>query len=262
MLHQVDPIINKVPALFEYQRHPETHKPTGKVFFDQLDACFATQLQKSSSTLAFIVTGKVDGTCCFIKNGKLWARQDLRGTPGAPLSSFKTKRPDGWHIMDPAVKTLEEENACKADEGGHLVGFRPIHPKTDKWHADALVNETHVRRYAWVVDRLVLQEVALVALDGLSVELVGPKINGNVHQLPQHGIIIHGDILCSNLEEICQQKHWQNISQDIINYLTTDSLGKALEGIVVYSIEQGQAWKLHRDHLNLVPNKPTLPLPR
>jgi hypothetical protein len=106
-----------------------------------------------------MATRKLDGTCCLIRDGKLYKRRELRKDDKAP----------------PLF-----EQADFDEETGKTVGWVPcdIGPE-DKWHLYAFENEPRLP-------------------DG-TYELVGPKVQGNpehwaVHQLVRHGSIMEDDV--------------------------------------------------------------------
>ena len=106
-----------------------------------------------------VATRKLDGTCCMVRNGKLYKRRELR-------------RGD----RQPALF----ERADYDEETGKTVGWMPcdIGPD-DRWHMEAFS-----RCKNWP--------------DG-TYELVGPKVQGNPegwteHQLIPHGSIHEGDV--------------------------------------------------------------------
>lgn len=102
-----------------------------------------------------IATVKHDGTCCLIRDGRIFKRYDVK--------QGKTP-PQGFEpAQDPDPKT------------GHWPGWLPVGDgPEDKWHAEAF---------------RALGE----APDG-TYELCGPKVNGNAEGLTEHKLIPHGQI--------------------------------------------------------------------
>lgn len=106
-----------------------------------------------------VATRKLDGTCCMVRNGKLYKRRELRKGDVAP--------PDF-------------EQADFDEETGKTVGWVPVGDgPEDRWHKAALAENE-----GWP--------------DG-TYELIGPKVQGNPegwpgHQLIQHGMIMEDDV--------------------------------------------------------------------
>jgi Family of unknown function (DUF5565) len=103
-----------------------------------------------------IATRKFDGTCCMIRDGKLYKRYDAK--------QGKTPPPN----FEPAQDYDEVT--------GHMPGWLPVTDAAeDKWHREAFNN---------------------ISPDGPledgTYELVGPKINGNNEHFPQHILVPHG----------------------------------------------------------------------
>jgi hypothetical protein len=96
-------------------------------------------------------TQKLDGTCCLVRDGRLYKRHEVK--PGkAP--------PAGFEVAD------------HDEETGKTVGWLPVgEGPEDRWHRAALEK--------W--DKLE---------DG-TYELVGPKVQGNAEHHPEHELVAH-----------------------------------------------------------------------
>lgn len=105
-----------------------------------------------------IPTRKWDGTCCLIRDGRLYKRYEVK--PGA------TPPPD----FDPA--TDEDPNTGKI-QGWVPVGDGP----EDRWHREAFES---------------LLSCAKGNIDG-TYELCGPKVQGNPERFDRHVLIAHGN---------------------------------------------------------------------
>jgi hypothetical protein len=106
-------------------------------------------------------TIKWDGTACMFRSGKLFKRFDRKW-------SEKKQRhkaaPKGW------------EEAQAPDSGtGHWPGWVPVGDgPEDKWHLDAWGN------------------LSSSQISDTTYELIGPKIQGNPHNLSEHRLLPHG----------------------------------------------------------------------
>lgn len=100
-------------------------------------------------------TRKLDGTCCMIRDGKLYKRRELReGDKEPPLF----------------------ERADYDEETKKTVGWVPCDiGADDKWHMEALEKEPNLP-------------------DG-TYELIGPKVQGNPENWPGHQLVLHGSIM-------------------------------------------------------------------
>lgn len=101
-----------------------------------------------------VATRKFDGTCCMVRDGKLFKRYDVKNGRSAP-SGF-----------EPAQERDPVTGHCP---GWIAVGDGP----DDQWHMEAF------------------RGISLVFSDG-TYELCGPKIQGNPERLKYHVLIPHG----------------------------------------------------------------------
>jgi hypothetical protein len=100
-------------------------------------------------------TVKVDGTCCLVRDNKLYKRRELRKGDASP-ANFEAVDHD--------------------EETGKTVGWVPVGDgPEDKWHREAFA-------------RLV------PPLEDGTYELVGPKVQGNVENHPHHDLLWHGSM--------------------------------------------------------------------
>ncbi len=106
-----------------------------------------------------VATRKLDGTCCLIRDGKLYKRRELRKGDTAP----------------PLFEQVDFD-----EETGKTVGWLPcdIGPD-DKWHMAAFTEETN-----WP--------------DG-TYELIGPKVQGNPENWTGHQLVRHGSIMADDV---------------------------------------------------------------
>lgn len=218
----MNPVLGKISSVFEYVRNSDG-RPTGAT-----KDVLSTELQaRIAAGVTFKVTAKVDGTCCWIHNSELMARQDIKNGRTAPT---------GW------VATAGDE----PDIGGHLIGFRPLDPKggADKWHHQALLPDGKALFFERAESGFVEVEKSLKDYEGMTVELVGPKLQGNPHGVPKHGLIVHGSIdISSTLSD-----GWKNHTP--LKKWLTEGAGVTYEGIVLHGSD-GALYKCHRGHLGL-----------
>jgi hypothetical protein len=101
-----------------------------------------------------VATRKFDGTCCMVRDGKLYKRYDAKQGKTPPYGFEPAQEPD--------AKT------------GHWPGWLPVGDgPEDRWHREAW--DAH-QRYA---------------PDG-TYELCGPKVQQNPERVPSHVLIAHG----------------------------------------------------------------------
>ena len=106
-----------------------------------------------------VATQKHDGTCCMVRDGKLYKRYDVKKGRVAP--------PD----FEPAQEFDEIT--------GHQPGWLPVGDgPEDKWHREAWAN--------------------YFLLPNGTYELCGERINGNPEKLRGHVLIQHGVIVLSD----------------------------------------------------------------
>lgn len=105
-----------------------------------------------------IATRKWDGTCCMIKDGELYKRYDAKKGKTPPTGFIPAQEPD------PIT--------------GHWPGWLKVGSSMeDKWHREGYSNA--IERY-------------YSPLRNGTYELIGPKINGNKDNVPEHRLIPHG----------------------------------------------------------------------
>ena len=102
-----------------------------------------------------VATRKYDGTCCLIKEGKLYKRREIKKGK---------QKPDNFVLAD------HDENT------GKTVGWLPVDfdSKDDKWHVEAFTN-------------------ADKKLEDGTYELLGKKIQGNPEKYDRHTLLKHSE---------------------------------------------------------------------
>ena len=106
-----------------------------------------------------VATRKYDGTCCLIRDGKLYKRYDAK--------QGKTPPPNFEPAQDYDPVT------------GHMPGWIPVGDgPEDRWHREAFDNLTCYQLFE--------------PKDNGTYELVGPKVNGNPEGFEKHQLVPHG----------------------------------------------------------------------
>lgn len=117
-----------------------------------------------------IATRKYDGTCCLIRDGKLYKRHEVRGGKDTPTD---------FELVE---ETTDPDGKVK------LVGWVPVgEGPEDRWHREALDE--------WrVLSETIGSEMdpPRIFEDG-TYELLGPKIQGNPEGFPVHALLAHAD---------------------------------------------------------------------
>jgi len=100
-------------------------------------------------------TRKLDGTCCLVRDGKLYRRHEVKAGKAVP---------SGWTEADHDPVT------------GKRFGWVPVGDgPEDRWHKEAWVTQT-----------------ARAVLPDGTYELLGPKIQGNPEGVQSHVLSLHG----------------------------------------------------------------------
>jgi hypothetical protein len=126
-----------------------------------------------------VATVKFDGTCCMIRDLKLYKRYDAKVEPTAPNTDGRTlpKLKNGSKPIPEGFIPAQDPDPVT----GHWPGWLPVRDvPEDKWH-----------RQAW--DKM-LRAFGANIPDG-TCELVGPKVQGNPYGYEDHILIRHGMVL-------------------------------------------------------------------
>jgi hypothetical protein len=208
------PVLSKVGPIFEYVRD-ENGRPTGE-----------TRDQLIINPTNFTVTAKMDGTCCYIKDGQIFARQDVKkNIANAPPDWFPTA-------------------GTEPDRGGHIIGFRPLDRKRgDKYHLMAIdeqdASKARFLEYDPEAKAFYYITRSIADFNGKTCELVGPSVNANKHELAKHAYIIHGNVeVNAPWRSHLELKEWLASPEGII-----------YEGIVIHDLGHNIVYKCHRGHL-------------
>lgn len=112
-----------------------------------------------------IATRKMDGTCCMVREGKLYKRYDAKAG---------RKPPDNFEPAQPEPDSVT----------GHWPGWVPVGDgPDDKWHQEAISRQFPLP-------------------DG-TYELCGPKVQGNPENLSEHWLCKHGSIILDAPRDFC-----------------------------------------------------------
>lgn len=223
------PVIDKISCIFKCSfvkgTTSEKNDRNGEKYIaeDTLNPEVKTLLENNAK---YIVTAKIDGTCCIIKNGELLKRRDIKPGKSAPESWIQTG----------------------LDNGRHMIGFMKLE-KGDKWHLDAHYKNddgtydlSKIRILHNDNGKMTYKYENIANLNEMSVELIGPKFQNNPHNVTHHCIVIHGSIVIDD---------FPNFMIDTIKeWMVTNPKGNYIEGIVIH-FENGAKYKLHRHHLDM-----------
>lgn len=229
----MSPVLDKMTCIFKcgYAKGTTNEKfdRDGEKYLaeDVLNSGIKTLLENN---VKYIVTAKIDGTCCIIRDGKLLKRRDIK--PGKMI-------PKNW------IQT-------GVDKDKHLIGFMELE-KGDKWHYDAhyknddgIYDFTRIRLLHNDNGKMRFDFIDVDKLNGLSVELIGPKFQNNPHNVMHHCVVIHGSIVLTDFPLLTSTTS----KNEIYHWMTTSEKAKFIEGIVVH-FENGEKYKLHRHHLDM-----------
>ena len=219
-----NPILGKIDCIYKckFLDLPTKKKGrTGKkrVVTSELNEEFKEYLKKG---IEYIVTGKIDGTCCLIKDNSLKKRRDVK---------------KGRNIPNTWVQTSINEQGVK-------VGFMDL-DENDKYHLASLSNDKKKIKIVKQNENLSLsiENIDISKINEKTVELIGPKVQSNLHGLNQNVIVPHGSIKLNNCPksfDLTELKNW----------FTSDKNCDFFEGIVVH-FSNGKCFKVHRHHLDL-----------
>jgi hypothetical protein len=132
-----------------------------------------------------IPTRKYDGSCCMVRDGRLYRRHEMR---------FGKTAPDGYELVE------RDETTSKS------YGWVPVgEDNADRWHREAW---ERLRSTRWV-------EAAKPPPNG-TYELVGPKVQGNPESFPCHELVRH--------EEAQVLYDAPRTFDELRDYLTSDTL--------------------------------------
>ena len=207
------PVISNIDCIFQYI-YDERGRPTGQ-----------TKDILAINPTHFITTAKFDGTCCYVKDGSIYARQDVK--------KHISNGPPGW------FPTAGGE----PDKGGHIIGFRPLDiKKGDKWHFMPIVKDdtrkARLLEYNPESKKFKYAIRPISEFNGKTLELVGPHVNGNKHQLEYHAYVLHGSVKVDcDWSSHGKMKEW------------LEGEGVIYEGVVIHDLGNNKLYKCHRGHL-------------
>jgi hypothetical protein len=221
-------------------------------------------------------TAKFDGTCCLIRDNKLWKRYDRKlnkegerknkafqrqlsmlGPDANPKdilqfdvnTDFKVP-PTGWIPADGEIDNIK----LNIVHNQHCVGWVPISTteKSDKWHWSVFRDQKVLLLVPQDATQLVVKAVPTEELNECSFELVGSKVNNNPYKFPQsekqHFLVPHGAVSLFDVPDLNDQL----TTDDLIKWFN-QSQQAGLEGIVWHITTNDKIimLKIHRHHLGL-----------
>jgi len=126
-----------------------------------------------------VATQKFDGTCCMVRDGKLYKRYDAKAFTVDRVTGkrreYDRKPPEGFEpAQDPDPNT------------GHWPGWVPVDMDApeDKWHREAWINQTSVG----------------VHFHDDTYELIGPKVGDGLENVTAHQLVRHRSVSSISLE--------------------------------------------------------------
>jgi hypothetical protein len=194
---------------------------------DKIESVFKRNNPFPTGTLC---TLKLDGTCTLIHEGKVMMRRDMRLKNGEYVTGKKkpTRPPEGW------ISFVEPFH------GAHHIGFRPIHAKQDKYVLEAIRgDEILVLTSLSQNDPPRVEWQPISKFEGVTCEFIGPKMNGNPHQLVDHAFYPHGSFTT---------EYNGPLTEDALREFVSDF--PFSEGLVWHCPDK-TLWKVHRGHLRL-----------
>lgn len=239
VMEKTNPVLGKIPCIYKCQRivGETSGKRRGANKFlatEELNPAFKKNLKNK---VEFTVSGKVDGCCGYVKNGKLCKRLVPKKDP-----------PPGWFQTE-ANTDINKKITGTNTEGkggvGQKIGFVPVSNKSkeDKHLRKVMVDEDTARVLVLQNQKVVVKELSLDALEGKTVEFLGPKTECNKHNFKNYVLYPHGLIPLSGYPEDFDLEKFQK-------WFETDEITKKFEGVVVH-FANGQLFKVHRLHMDL-----------
>lgn len=165
-----------------------------------------------------VATVKFDGSCCLIRDGKLYKRFDRKLSKHA--SQLRKKGQQGPWKLEDFKDCPEGWEPCEKDPNqytGHWPGWLPVgNGPEDQYHREAFENGHHFG-------------------DG-TYELVGPKVQRNLYKLARHELWRHGS------EEVNVPRNFEGVREWLSEH--------SLEGLVFHHPD-GRKAKIRRKDFGL-----------
>jgi hypothetical protein len=178
------------------------------------------------------ISVKLDGECCWINDdGVPMRRRDLKNGRVPPKDWVQTDQ---------------------LDANGHMIGFFPIQNDGSAKHMKLALNYTDRTIRLLNEDMHTFRTESWDAYRGRTIEFVGPKSQGNLYKLQEHGFYLHGDFPIAEDSPVAvpwkqgynAMKHWF-IQQEVENQ-------NVFEGLVFRDTSNNNAmYKITRTHLEL-----------
>lgn len=258
------PVMGKIECIYDREQSNEPtlkHGRSGPQFLAV--SRFAQEFMAATMAgIVFSFTGKIDGTCTLVKDGQMFKRRDLKDLSNVPAKWFQTANEINGHFI--GFMPLEQGDPhlmCHPLRDG-------VEPTTRNLKNPESYDLSRVRALFLVDGSMQMKIVLTESLDGKTVEVVGPKLNNNSHGLEFHCVIPHGEIeipkeqfldlvsaVTEQTADTTETTETADVTErpildEIKNWFLTSKMGPFLEGIVIH-FENGQMFKLHREHLGL-----------
>lgn len=183
----------------------------------------------------YTISEKIDGSCRLLHQGMVWKRRDIK--KNWKTGKFKTP-PSSW------VQFTDKQSSEK-----HKIGFMPIdlNNKEDKWDKSAIDTSNNSIMVHSVIEGIF--ESKFVKIDELpdmvTMEFIGPKVQGNLYNIKHHGYYIHGSAVINDLK--LNLDNAEESLQQVKDYIVMKNKERFFEGIVVS--QDNNYYKFHHNYI-------------
>lgn len=224
-------ILDKIPGLFKTIKSENTNNI-------KKNRCIKmTVIPEFNSTISYTysISEKIDGSCRLLYNNKVWKRRDIK--KNSKTGRFKTP-PSTWEEFS--------ENHYSVD---HRIGFIPIdiNNKEDKWDKTAIdYLDNTIIIHTKTDTGFITNSISILELPQMvTMEFIGPKVQGNPYNLEKHGYYIHGSYIISDL--IINVDDPQESLDNIKKYIIKKNINSFFEGIVIK--DNKKYYKFHKNYI-------------
>lgn len=234
-------VLSKIPCFYETVVTEEPSKKKGRSAGREI---LATTMVREEARVKGqgVATGKLDGCCVRLTERGLEMRQDLRmATKGPHKGKYVSKKGKPANMPATWVPTTNKPELNPERKFVSHIGFRCAQSPGDKYALEVFSEDKNQVRVLTSILPVTIEYVPVENLTGKTYELLGPRINGNFHELEEHCLAPHGGVVVDLGDD----------QLDTVKlFLTTDPLGQKLEGIV-WHMDDGTCYKVHRQHLGM-----------